>query len=99
MRQKNSKYWNEFNLTEDICEWAKQNNSLVQEAKNNLIDFVNTGAMGFMPWMAGLFVIIHDPKKTTEQNKERYKKAIEILDNYDKPLESFNLQSAICQTK
>ena len=81
MRKQDREYWDNMILDEDVRKFAKDNPTLVQPAIENLQSLITTGAMGFVPWMAGLFSQVHNPVANNEDNKKRYQLAIDILES------------------
>jgi hypothetical protein len=79
MKKQDREYWDNMILDEDVRKFAKDNPSLVLPAIENLQSLLTTGAMGFIPWMAGLFSQVHNPVANNEDNKKRYQLAIDIL--------------------
>jgi hypothetical protein len=79
MKKQDREYWDYMILDEDVRKFAKDNPQLVQSAIENLQSLLTTGAMGFIPWMAGLFSQVHNPVANNEDNKKRYQLAIDIL--------------------
>lgn len=79
MKKQDREYWDNMILDEDVRKFAKDNPSLVQPAIENLKSLLETGKMGLIPWMGGLFSQIYNPFATNEDNKKRYQLAIDIL--------------------
>ena len=81
MKKSDRQYWINIQIQEDVIEWSKNNPSLIKQAIENLKYFIETGSMPFLPWMAGLFVQIHNPVISTADNKENYQLALNILES------------------
>lgn len=81
MKKQDREYWDNMILDEDVRKFAKDNPLLVQPAIENLQSLISSGAMGFIPWMAGLFSQIYNPVANNEDNKKRYQLAIDILES------------------